>query len=156
MKRSIITFILINWLAVSLAEGGFKVPRSAYRMSQIADAQVEARERQKAIAIIYSDENVGCPIQSRASEEDIEAFDNGSIIVYAHWGNDWESLPVKAREAINGLRIRAMPVAIVMDSELQEVMAAVPCRSDEERRDAMKQGKKAVSEYRKQKTINRK
>lgn len=145
MKRYIAAILLMGWLVTPIVQASFKLPKSVYRISQMASAQKEAKEKNKAITILYSDENVGCPIQSRASEENMEAFDNRSILVYAYWKDDWDALPSQARDAINALAVKAIPVAIVMDNELQRVIATVPYRSEDDRKQAMKEARRALS-----------
>jgi|GEM_PF-1671200 len=119
MKKLILSFVLV----AGFAHAGFKLPTSAFKSSEIAEAEAKAKSTSKPITFLISDIDSTCPLCDSASETILKELKVKTVVVYARKRDD---IPEKARALLAGKDTgRFIPYAVVMDSGYEKVLGIV-------------------------------
>ena len=146
MRNSFLIATCIVIFIVSTALAGFPLKSGVYRINQLDTAKAEALSRNKAIAFIYSDENTTCPLCAGASIDAINYLSDVCEIVYVDKNTDWEKLPELVRQAINSPAAgRFIPKTIIVDAQIEKVIAIAPYVKTEERKELLDGVKDQIS-----------
>ncbi|MDP8236404.1 MAG: hypothetical protein P9M08_08470 [Candidatus Erginobacter occultus] len=131
MKKLVPVFPLLLMVAFA-ARAEFRLPAGVYRMDELGDARNRAARMRKPIAFLLSDESSSCPVTNKVSLEAIKKFRLRTVVVYAHSKNDWNSLPETVRRAFRTSEAgRYIPKLVIIDPDFKDVLAIVPCVSDD-------------------------
>lgn len=125
----------------------FNVPKTVYRMGDMAAARAEARVQSKPVTFLYSDENSTCPLCCGVSTEVIKDLKQKSVMIYVDAAKgDWKDLPRPVQQALNSPEAGTfIPKTVVMDAEAAQVIAVVPYTRDARALDkSLKEAKKKI------------
>ena len=134
MKRSV---CVAGWLLLtaSSATAGFRLPPGIYRMEAFSEAVVRAKQSNRPLAILLSDENSSCPLSDSASLDAIKKLRLRAVVVYAHSRGDWDSLPGIVKSAFRSPEAgKYIPIVIVVDADVTKVLAVIPYAREERER----------------------
>jgi hypothetical protein len=109
-------------------------PASVYSIGRLKEAQEEAYNTGKAVALIHTriEETAVCVEASLDVEQRLR---DTCVVVYAHSGNDNSKLPRAANEALHLKQFGSyIPKTVVLSPDLQAIIACIPyIRSKEDR-----------------------
>lgn len=138
--------LLLGLAGAAVAADGFRVPGTVFRMDELAQAQARAREKDKPIAFLYSDERTGCGLCVRASVQMIDELKMRCVLVYVDSRQNFTGYPPRVAEALRAPEGgQTIPKTIVMDADLDQVLLYVPYARGAALDDALKQAKKTLA-----------
>jgi hypothetical protein len=158
MKKIATIAVLALVIVGSIASAAFKLPKNVHKIENLADAQTEAREKNKPIAILLTDPNTTCPLMTRASVNVIDALSNKAVVVYLpaapasneEWAKEWALLPKLVQDALKSPEAgKTAPITIVVDADAKTLIAVIPYVADKDRRARLAQAKEQIAEWQK-------
>ena len=148
MKRIQVVAALLLFGGLSRAHAGFEITKDIYRIEQLQAAQDEARAKNKAICILYTDAESTCPLAAQAARDAVEALDGKAVVVYVNARSERDSVPPAAKTALNSPESgKFIPKTVVVDPDLAEVIVLIPYTSGQERKELLSKAKDAVSAW---------
>jgi len=109
------------------AMADFKMPKKVYRMDRLEEAKTKAKAKGKAIAIIFTHEKTSCGLCAAASLKAAQILGRKTVVVYADCDTEKQKLPVAAQQALGTPEAgRFVPKTVILDAELETVLALVP------------------------------
>jgi len=130
MRRLLTTTVAITIVSsASVALAGFKLPKSVYRVEDLAKAQAEAREKGRPLAFILTSEETPCPLATAASLQIIKGLQDRAVLVYLNGLQPGHSrqIPREVASAVHNPQMgRLAPRFVIVDATMKNVWAAVP------------------------------
>lgn len=146
LVKNTTVFILAAVLATTLAQAGFKVPMSVFRMDELARAQAAAQTKEMPIAFLYSDEHTGCGLCAKASVKIMDELKSRCVIVYVDQRKNFVGYPASILQALHAPEGgNTIPKTIVMDAGMEKVLLFIPYAKDQALAEALKQARKTLA-----------
>ena len=108
---------------------GFHIPDNVYRIDQLQQAKEEAKNGEKQIVFVYSNEHCTSRHTARASINMMERFRNDAVIVFASYEgqDDWCKIPPIVGEALSSPEAgEYIPITVVVDPGMTKVVSIIP------------------------------
>ena len=138
--------LLLGLAHAAFAADGFKVPGTVFRMDELVQAQARAREKEKPIAFLYSDEHTGCGLCVRASVQMIDELKMKCVLVYVDARQNFTGYPQTVAQALRAPEGgQTIPKTVVMDANLENVLLFIPYARGPALDEALKQAKKTLA-----------
>ncbi len=141
--------LMVAMLLVSTpVYAGFNLPREVYTFSRLKRAQAEARQKNKALTILYTKTSSTCPLNKKASLDAVHQLKSETIIVYADSKKGRGKLPKIVAEALSSPKAgKYVPKVVVLDPDMTNVICIVPyARNENERKKLFQEAKKRIAE----------
>jgi hypothetical protein len=152
MKSTHATIVLCLLMGVINTSAGFKITKSIYRAQHLQEAQDEARAKNRAICILYTDADSTCGLATQAALDAIDALDGKTVIVYVNSNNEQGFIPPVVQKALDSPESgKFIPKTVVVDVDLNEVIALIPYATEKERKERLSKAKAAISAWQKTK-----
>jgi hypothetical protein len=146
LAKTTTVFMLATAWTTTLAQAGFKVPMSVFRMDELERAQAAAQAKEMPIAFLYSDENTGCSLCTKASVKIMDELKSRCVIVYVDQRKNFVGYPASVIQALHAPEGgNTIPKTIVMDSALEKPLLFIPYAKDEALDEALKQARKTLA-----------
>ncbi len=144
--KKLIGFIIIVSITTLSGYGAFKLPNSVYRMNELEKAKLEAKTKGKPITIVYTDESSSCGLCAGASLKVADELKSKSVVIYVNAHTEAAMLPAKVLGVLRSPEAgQFIPKTVVMDANLENVVAIVPYGHSAELDASLKNAKKAIS-----------
>ncbi|HBA85274.1 MAG TPA: hypothetical protein DCZ95_14395 [Verrucomicrobia bacterium] len=152
MKKTYIVIALGLLMGTISASAGFRLTKSIYRVQNLQAAQDEARAKNRAICLLYTDADSKCGLATQAALDVIDAMDSKTVVVYVNSNNEGGFIPSFVQEALKSPDSgQFIPKTIVVDADLKEIIAMIPYASEQERKARCTKAKMAISAWQKAK-----
>lgn len=142
MKR---VWVFVLWCcAVISAEAGFELAKGVYAFDAYAEAQADAKAKNKPLTFLYSNTNSTCGLCAHASKLSMEEFRRQTVMVYVPPGAV-QQLPESVQAAMNSEKAgRFIPKTVVTDPAAEKVLAIVPYAASPEYDQLLKRGEREM------------
>jgi hypothetical protein len=108
------------------ASAKFSLPEYVHTISQLAEAQEQARQNGKVLAFVCTNKESSCALTSAASEEVFAGLKDHSVLVYVEL-NNVDNLPTLAAAALNSAAAgQQLPKTAVISSDLRTLIDLLP------------------------------
>ena len=146
MKTLVSVFAFLCLAGAALATDGFRLPGTVFRMDELDQAQLRAREKGKPIAFLYSDEQTTCGLCARASLRTIDELKMKCVLVYVDARRNLVGYPPAVVQALHAPEGgQTIPKTVVLDAALERVLVYVPYARDDALDEILKQAKKTLA-----------
>jgi hypothetical protein len=141
--------ILVVCLCLLVAVDGnaeFKMPKNVYRIDQLEEAIAKAKVKGDAITVVYTHEKTSCGLCAKASLNVAEILGRKTVVVYADSKSEWYKLPAIIQQALISPEAgRFIPMTVILDAAMKNVLAIVPYAKGEEQNRLLKDAIKKLS-----------
>ena len=146
MKRIVSIVWVVSMICTVHAFAGFKLKKDIYRIQQLKEAQDEAKAKGKAVMFLYTDADSTCGLATQAGLDAMSRLKSKAVVVYVCAKDERSLLPPLVQEAITSTNAgKFIPKTVIVNPEINTVIATVPYAPEKKRKRLFKNAKKAIS-----------